>query len=130
MLRMPHSLSYNLIGTWSNRYLNPFLNQLLNLILPTAKVISLCHQNRASLTRLYTVGWPTLGFYLDIPKNNTGGRWIFPFMKFGMVRVKFMLMYSEVQIIRPPLVLAECGLNSKQVSLMRHIYFKKFILIL
>ena len=51
-------------------------------------------------------------------------------MKFGIVRVKFMFMYSEVQIIRPPLVLAEYGLNSQQVSLMRHIDLKKFILIL
>ena len=38
-------------------------------------VISLCHQYRArpdcipsSLTRLYTVGWPTSSSHLDIPK--------------------------------------------------------------
>ena len=29
---------------------------------------------------------------------------------------------SEVPIIRPPMVLVESGLNSEQVSLMRHIY--------
>ena len=38
--------------------------------------------------------------------------------------------YSEVLIIRPPVVLSESGLNSDQVSLMRPIYIEKSILVL
>ena len=46
-----------------------------------------------SLTRLYTVGWLTSSFHLDIPKNDNGQfqKYIvdYPFMKFGMVRVNW-----------------------------------------
>ena len=38
--------------------------------------------------------------------------------------------YSEVQIIRPPMVLVESGLNSKQVSLMRFIWVENCISVL
>ena len=38
--------------------------------------------------------------------------------------------YSEVPVIRPPLVLVESGLNSDQVSLMRPVYIEKCILVL
>ena len=38
--------------------------------------------------------------------------------------------YSEVQIIRKPMALAECGFNSEQVSLMRPIYFENCIMVL
>ena len=44
-----------------------------------------------SPTRLYTVGWPTSSYHLDIPKmimdNTKNGRWINPFKKFGRLRV-------------------------------------------
>ena len=49
----------------------------LTLILPIPKVISICHQYRArpactscSLSRLYTVGWPSSSFHCDIPKTD------------------------------------------------------------
>ena len=38
-----------------------------------------------NLIRLYTVGWQTLSFHLNIPKYNNGqlqnGRWVIPFKK-------------------------------------------------
>ena len=40
------------------------------------------------------------------------------------------LNYSEVPIIRPPMVVVENGLNSDLVTLMRPIYIEKCILIL
>ena len=70
----------------------------LTLILPTPKVISLCHciepgqpAHPCCQTCLYTVGWPSLSFHLDVPKiimdSDKNERRIIPFMKFGMVRV-------------------------------------------
>ena len=51
-----------------------------------------------SLTRLCTVGWPTLSFLLDIHKmimdSAKNGRWIILFKKFGMIRVK-TLRYGQ-----------------------------------
>ena len=34
-------------------------------------------------------------------------------------------LYSEVPLIRPPMVLVENSLNGEQVSLMRHIFIGK-----
>ena len=38
--------------------------------------------------------------------------------------------YSEVPIIRPPMILVESGLNDEQVLLMKPIYIEKCILVL
>ena len=40
------------------------------------------------------------------------------------------VLYSQVQIIRPPLVLVGISINSEQVSLIRPIYIHKCILVL
>ena len=42
----------------------------------------------------------------------------------------YCYMYSEVRIIRPPMVLVESGLNSEQVSLIRPICTEIYILVL
>ena len=75
------------------------LKDYLTLILPTAKVISLCHQNRArsACTSVQSdQALSTSSFYLNIPKNipkNDNGQCqkckmdYSPFKKFGMVRV-------------------------------------------
>ena len=42
----------------------------------------------------------------------------------------YTTVYNEVPIIRHPMVLAENGLNSEQVLLMRLIYIEKCILVL
>ena len=80
-------------------YLHLFIRLIvLTRILLKPKAICLCHQYRTrsvcascSLTRLYTVGWPTLSFHLDIPKiimdSSKNRGWIIPFMKFSRVRV-------------------------------------------
>ena len=43
------------------------------------------------LIRLYTAGYPTSSFHLDIPKrikdSAKNGRWIIPFKKFGRLKV-------------------------------------------
>ena len=44
---------------------------LLTLILSKLKVTSFCHQYRPG-SRLYTVGWPTSRFHLDIHKRDNG----------------------------------------------------------
>ena len=60
-----------------------------------------------SLTRLYTVDWPTSSFHFHIPKNDNGKcqnvRWIIPFKKFGMVRVNIInvkLTEDQVNLIK------------------------------
>ena len=45
-----------------------------------------------SLTKLYTVGWPTSGLHLDILKkliknSSKNGKWIIPFENFSRLRV-------------------------------------------
>ena len=68
------------------------------LILLETNSISLCHQYRAgpdpcSLTRLFTVGWPTfISSHLDISKmmmdNSKHWRWIISFKKFSWLGLK------------------------------------------
>ena len=49
-----------------------------------------------SLTRLYTAGWPTSGFHLDIPKmimdSSQNRRHIIPFKKFSRLRVQGLII--------------------------------------
>ena len=77
----------------------------LTLILPTSKVISLCHQYwaRPACTSMQSdqdlYYWPTqlqvfilisLKMIMHSAKN---GRWIMPFKKFGMIRVNVYLYF-------------------------------------
>ena len=40
-------------------------------------------------------------------------------------KLKINIKYSDVPVIRPPMVLVESGLNIEQVSLLRPIYIEK-----
>ena len=44
--------------------------------------------------------------------------------------ILYLCLYSEVPIIRPPMILVESGLNGEQVSLMKPIYIETCILVL
>ena len=72
---------------------------MLTLILLELKVISLRHLYRArpactscSLTRFYTVGWPTLNSHRGISKNV---RWIILFKKFSRLRVNVVFIMEH-----------------------------------
>ena len=76
-----------------------------NICLLLLSVISICSGQRAhscSLTRLYTVGWPTSNSRLDFPKIENGqfqnSKWIIPFKIFSRLRVKNLYLNTLIPV--------------------------------
>ena len=76
---------------------------ILTLILPKPKIISLCHHYRTrsagtsaqSDQAIHSVGWPKSSTHLDFPKmimdSAKNVRWIIPFKKFGRLMVERLI---------------------------------------